>query len=117
ARRMNMSKFDVVEASIADLRTALDEGTTTSVELVEAYQDRIIAFDGPESETRLNSVVVENPQALAEAAAADDRRAAGRTLGPLDGIPYTAKDSYMVAGLTRSEEHTSELQSRFDLVC
>ena len=95
-----MSKFDVVEASIADLRTALDEGTTTSVELVEAYQDRISAFDGPESETRLNSVVVENPQALAEAAAADDRRAADRTLGPLDGIPYTAKDSYMVAGLT-----------------
>jgi amidase len=97
---MNMSKFDVVEASIADLRTALEDGTTTSVELVEAYQDRISAFDGPESETRLNSVVVENPQALAEAAAADDRRAAGRTLGPLDGIPYTAKDSYMVAGLT-----------------
>lgn len=95
-----MSKFDVVEASIADLRTALEDGTTTSVELVEAYQDRISAFDGPESETRLNSVVVENPQALAEAAAADDRRAAGRTLGPLDGIPYTAKDSYMVAGLT-----------------
>src|SRR5690625_2606549 len=100
ARRMNMSKFDVVEASIADLRTALEDGTTTSVELVEAYQDRISAFDDPESETRLNSVVVENPQALAEAAAADDRRAAGRTLGPLDGIPYTAKDSYMVAGLT-----------------
>src|SRR5699024_3205877 len=39
ARRMNMSKFDVVEASIADLRTALEDGTTTSVELVEAYQD------------------------------------------------------------------------------
>src|SRR5699024_12422636 len=65
ARRMNMSKFAVVEASIADLRTAPEDGTTTSVGLVEAYQDRISAFDGPESETRLNSVVVENPQALA----------------------------------------------------
>ena len=95
-----MSKFDVVEASIADLRAALEDGRTTSVELVEAYQDRIAAFDGPETDTKLNSVIVKNPQALAEAAASDERRAAGETLGPLDGIPYTAKDSYMVAGLT-----------------
>lgn len=95
-----MSKFDVVEASIADLRAALENGRTTSVELVEAYQDRIAAFDGPDTDTKLNSVIVKNPQALAEAAASDERRAAGETLGPLDGIPYTAKDSYMVAGLT-----------------
>jgi amidase len=97
---MIMSKFDVVEASIADLRAALEDGRTTSVELVEAYQDRIAAYDGPETDTKLNSVIVTNPQALAEAAASDERRAAGETLGPLDGIPYTAKDSYMVAGLT-----------------
>ncbi len=45
-------------------------------------------------------MVVRNPDAQAEAAAADARRAAGATLGPLDGIPYTAKDSYMVQGLT-----------------
>ena len=95
-----MSKIDVVEASIADLRAALEDGRTTSVELVEAYQDRIAAYDGPETDTKLNSVIVTNPQALAEAAASDERRAAGQTLGPLDGIPYTAKDSYMVAGLT-----------------
>ncbi|WGP05771.1 amidase [Bacillus subtilis] len=95
-----MSKFDVVEASVADLRAALEDGRTTSVELVEAYQDRIAAFDGPDTDTKLNSVIVKNPQALAEAAASDERRAAGQTLGPLDGIPYSAKDSYMVAGLT-----------------
>nr|ANN45943.1 amidase [Brevibacterium epidermidis] len=95
-----MSKFDVVEASVADLRAALEDGRTTSVELVEAYQDRIAAFDGPDTDTKLNSVIVKNPQALAEAAASDERRAAGETLGPLDGIPYTAKDSYMVTGLT-----------------
>lgn len=95
-----MSKFDVVEASIADLRAALEDGRTNSVELVEAYHDRIAAFDGPDTDTKLNSVIVKNPQALTEAAASDERRAAGETLGPLDGIPYTAKDSYMVAGLT-----------------
>ncbi|MDN6135673.1 MAG: amidase, partial [Brevibacterium sp.] len=91
---------DVVEASIASLRQALEDGTTTSVGLVEAYQARIAAFDGPDTTTQLNSVIMANPEALAEAAAADERRAHGQTRGPLDGIPYTAKDSYMVTGLS-----------------
>ncbi|WP_315552869.1 amidase [Microbacterium aurum] len=92
--------FDVVEASIADLRAALESGAVTSVQLVEAYQARIAAYDGPDTETRLNAVVVPNPSALDEAAASDARRAAGQLLGPLDGIPYTAKDSYLHKGLT-----------------
>ncbi|WP_207457007.1 amidase [Desertivibrio insolitus] len=92
--------IDVVEASIAALRRALESGEATSVELVQAYLDRIEAYDGPGTATRLNAVVVRNPQALAEAAASDERRRRGETRGPLDGIPYTAKDSYLVAGLT-----------------
>ncbi len=95
-----MTKFDVVEASIATLRAALESGETTSADLVDTYLERIAAFDGPDTETKLNSVIVANPEARAEAVAADERRARGETLGPLDGIPYTAKDSYMVAGLT-----------------
>jgi len=94
------ARFDVVEASIADLRAALESGRTTAVELVEAYLARIDAYDGPDTETALNAVVVRNPEALAEARASDARRAHGETLGPLDGIPYTAKDSYLVRGLT-----------------
>ncbi|MEI2270211.1 amidase [Microbacterium sp. No. 7] len=92
--------IDVVEASIADLRVALESGETTAVELVDAYLARIAAYDGPDTETALNAVVVHNPDARAEAAASDARRARGDTLGPLDGIPYTAKDSYLVRGLT-----------------
>ena len=92
--------FDVVEATIADLRAALESGRVTSAELVRAYLARIDAYDGPETATALNAVVVRNPDARAEAEASDARRAAGATLGPLDGIPYTAKDSYLVAGLT-----------------
>ena len=92
--------IDVVEASIADLRRALEAGAVTAVELVDAYLARIAAYDGPGTETALNAVVVHNPEARAEAAASDARRARGETLGPLDGIPYTAKDSYLVRGLT-----------------
>lgn len=92
--------IEVTEVSIAALRAALESGQTTSVELVNAYLARIDAFDGPATPTALNAVVVRNPQAIAEAEAADARRACGATLGPLDGIPYTAKDSYLVKGLT-----------------
>jgi amidase len=95
-----MGGFDVVEASIADLRAALESGAVSSVDLVTAYLARIDAYDGPDTATALNSVVVRNPDALADARASDQRRARGETLGPLDGIPYTAKDSYLARGLT-----------------
>jgi amidase len=90
--------FDVVEATIPQLRAALESGAVTSVGLVEAYQARIAAYDaaGP----RLNAVVVPNPAALEEARASDERRGRGEVRGPLDGIPYTAKDSSLVRGLT-----------------
>jgi amidase len=92
--------IEVTEVSIAQLRAALESGETTSVELVQAYLARIDAYDGADTATALNAVVVRNPEALNEARASDARRAKGETLGPLDGIPYTAKDSYLVKGLT-----------------
>jgi amidase len=90
--------FDVVEASIADLREALERGAVTAVELVEAYLARLDAYD--RGGIALNAVPVRNPDAVVEARASDARRAAGDPLGPLDGIPYTAKDSFAVRGLT-----------------
>ncbi|MCO2295272.1 amidase [Pseudomonas aeruginosa] len=92
--------IEVTEVSIAELRDALESGRTTAVELVQAYLARIDAYDAPGTPTALHAVVVRNPDALAEAQASDARRARGEPLGPLDGIPYTAKDSYLVKGLT-----------------
>ncbi len=89
--------FEVTEASIAELRAALESGETTAVELVGAYLARIAAYDGPRG---LNAMVVMNPAALDEAEEADARRARGELRGRLDGIPYTAKDSYLATGLT-----------------
>lgn len=93
-----MPTTDVVEASIADLRAALEARETTAERLVAAFLARIAVYD--RGGIRLNAVPVLNPEALAEARASDARRAAGAPLGPLDGIPYTAKDSYRVRGLT-----------------
>jgi amidase len=77
---------------------ALDSGRVTAVGLLEAYLDRMAVYD--HAGIRLNAVVVMNPQARAEAAAADALRASRQTRGPLDGIPYTAKDSYCERGFT-----------------
>lgn len=90
--------FDVVEASISELRVALEAGEVTSEELVRLYLRRIEKYDS--SGIRLNAMVVMNPDALADARASDERRGRNATLGPLDGIPYTAKDSYQARGLT-----------------
>jgi amidase len=92
------SAFNVVEAGIAEIRRALESGIVTSVELVAAYLNRIAFYD--RSGIQLNAVPVLNPAMFAEALASDQRRAAGKALGPLDGIPYTAKDSYKARGLT-----------------
>ncbi|PRB41214.1 amidase [Arthrobacter sp. MYb23] len=93
-----MAPFDVVEASIAQLREALESGEVTSEQLTQSYLDRIEAYD--HNGITLNALVVMNSDALADARASDARRSQGSLRGPLDGIPYTAKDSYLAKGLT-----------------
>ncbi len=90
--------FNVVEASIAELRAAMEAGVETSESITQSYLGRIARFDS--AGIRLNALVVMNPEALAEARASDARRTRGEPRGPLDGIPYTAKNSYLVRGLT-----------------
>ena len=54
------NRIEVFEASIAELQSALDAGTTSSVLLVDQYLARIAAYDkqGP----ALNSIVRINPR-------------------------------------------------------
>lgn len=89
--------FELIETSIEDVLGALRSGEITSTWLTERYLARIEVYDrGPDG---LNSIVVVNPDALAEAAESDRRWAAGEAR-PLEGVPFTVKDSYMVRGLT-----------------
>ena len=90
--------YPVVEKSIAQLRHALEHGEVTCVDLVTSYVHRIETYD--RSGITLNSVVVMNPALFDEAAESDRRRAADQSRGPLEGIPFTAKDSFMVRGMT-----------------
>lgn len=78
--------------SARDLVDGLAAGRWTSAALTEEHLARIAA-------SKLNAVnTVEAERARRDAAASDTRRAAGRTLGPLDGLPITLKDAMRVAG-------------------
>ncbi|MDO8836580.1 MAG: amidase family protein, partial [Vicinamibacterales bacterium] len=80
--------FSVVEATIAEMRAALDQGRVTSRELVQQSLIRIALH-----EETLNAVITVNPRALAEADARDRERREGRARGPLHGIPMALKDN------------------------
>jgi amidase len=84
-------------STIAELSKALEAGLITSVELVEMYLQRIAYYD--RSHATLNAVPVLNPNVFNEARESDIRRSKGESLGPLEGIPFVAKDSYKVQGL------------------
>ena len=73
------------------------EGRTSSKALVQAYLNRIEAFDhrGPS----LNALITLNPNALREAEALDRERAAKGPRGPLHGIPVIVKDNYSTADM------------------
>jgi amidase len=79
-------------ATIADLQAAIAAGALSSEKLVQLSLARIAAYDdaGP----ALNALILVNPNALAEARAADAERAAGRFRGPLHGIPVILKDNH-----------------------
>jgi amidase len=80
--------FSVVEAGIGDLRTALEQGRTTSRAIVQLSLQRIATY-----EDRLNAVIAVNPNALAIADSLDRLRARGVILGSLHGIPVALKDN------------------------
>ena len=81
--------FSVVEASIADLQSAMTKGQVTSLDLVNQYLERIATLDqaGP----RVNAVLEINPEARKIAKALDFERKHNGARGPLHGIPVMVK--------------------------
>ncbi len=83
--------FSVSETTIAQTQAALRSGQVTCHQLVELYLARIRAYDQP---THLNTVVLLNPEALADADRLDHAFANTHKLLPLQGIVVVVKDNY-----------------------
>jgi amidase len=89
------ARFDLEEASIADLQQRMSGGRETARSLTEKYLARIEALDrrGP----AVRAVIERNPDAIAIADRLDGERKAGRLRGPLHGIPLLIKDNIATA--------------------
>lgn len=92
--------LEVAELSATDARDQMASGQLTSEALTKAYLDRIATIDdaGP----TLNAVIELNPKAVAEAAALDAERKAGKVRGPMHGIPILIKDNVDIVGMVNS---------------
>jgi amidase len=87
----NIPDFELNEESITSLQEKISAGKYSSEQITKLYLDRIDAIDkkGP----MLNAVIEINPDAMSIAKAMDDERKAGKTRGPLHGIPVLIKDN------------------------
>jgi len=83
--------IDVEEMTIAMMQDGMRSGRFTARKLAELYLGRIDAMDkrGP----AINAMIELNPDALSIADSLDAERKAGRTRGPMHGIPIVIKDN------------------------
>ena len=86
--------YPVAERAMTDVADDIAAKKVTSEAVVNAYLDRIKTAD-----TKTHSILALNPKAIEAAKAADARRAAGKPLSPLDGVPILIKDNIDLAGM------------------
>ncbi|MEG3616821.1 Asp-tRNA(Asn)/Glu-tRNA(Gln) amidotransferase subunit GatA [Isoptericola haloaureus] len=86
---------DLTRLSAADLAQKLRRREVTSVEVTQAFLDRIAAVDGAvHAYLHVNA-----EEALATARDVDARREAGEELHPLAGVPIAVKDVVVTRGM------------------
>lgn len=83
------TKFSPFEKSIRELSDAMAKGLTSSYEITSYFLERIKVYDGI-----LKAFIYVNSEALNDAKALDEERAAGKIRGSLHGIPVVLKDNF-----------------------
>jgi len=86
-----VADFELNEESVSSLQEKMAAGKYSSEQITNLYLNRIEEIDkkGPV----LNSVIEINPDAITIAKVMDGERKAGKTRGPLHGIPILIKDN------------------------
>lgn len=85
--------IDLAIETVEEVQPAFATGTVTAEALTQACLDRIAIWHSHHT-----AIVFINPDALETARASDRRRAAGETLGSLDGVPIVVKDATNMMG-------------------
>ena len=91
------AEFDLTDATIVEINSAIDAGELSSEKIVELYLARIEAYDqqGP----KLNAVLTLNPNALERARELDRERENSGRRSPMHGIPVVIKDNMDTADM------------------
>ncbi len=85
----------LLNSSAKTIARSIRSGDVSSVEVTQAFLDRISSVN-----PSINAAVqVVSERALAEAGRADDALATGTIIGPLHGVPFTAKDVFDTEGV------------------
>src|SRR5688500_4898378 len=89
--RHPIAEFELAEATVSDLQSAMVAGRFSARAIVDQYIERIEELDrkGP----ALHHVIEINPEARSIAEALDNERNAGTVRGPRHGIPVLLKDN------------------------
>jgi aspartyl-tRNA(Asn)/glutamyl-tRNA(Gln) amidotransferase subunit A len=90
------ASFDPTWSSAADIARAVSAGEVSAAEVIDATLARIKTVD--RTLNAFTTVTAERAQARARALDAD--RKAGRSAGPLAGVPFAVKNLFDVAGVT-----------------
>jgi len=102
----------ILFSTLTALANRLAAGELSAVDITQAFIDRTTAVDG-----RVRAFNSVNPEdALAQAKAADERRAADQSRGALDGLPIALKDVIAVKDqpLTASSKMLEHFVSPYD---
>jgi fatty acid amide hydrolase len=93
-RGLSPTENPLLLLSATELSECIARGDVAALEVTQAYLDRIAA-----SEPMVHAFTcLFAEEALRQAAACDSQRAAGMTLGPLHGVPFTVKECFAAAG-------------------
>ncbi len=97
AQNKDTAPFQIMETTIDEIHAAFKSGKLTARQLVQAYLDRIAAYDkrGP----NINSIITLNDHALEDADRLDAAYRASGLTGLLHGIPVLVKDEIDTAGM------------------
>ena len=97
SERPKVASFQIMESSIDEIHAAYRSGQLTAHQLIQAYLDRIAAYDkqGP----TINSIIKLNAHAMEEADKLDAQFKRSGLVGPLHGIPILVKDEIDAVGM------------------
>ncbi|MSP51679.1 MAG: Asp-tRNA(Asn)/Glu-tRNA(Gln) amidotransferase subunit GatA [Alphaproteobacteria bacterium] len=85
---------DIIDLDLGSARDGLAKKAFSALELARTHVQAM------EDARSLNAIIIETPdRALADAKAADQRRAKGESLGAMDGIPIAIKDVFCTKGV------------------